>query len=377
MWQVCKSQDVGGHDLHRNRFSVAVLTLVFLVLSCVGALAFSLDKEIQLGKDASKEIEKEMPPSKNAKWQQDIETMGKRFLPYLNRKDIPYHFTVVEDKDNEINAFAIPGGYVYFTERMWRIMTPDERAAIMAHEITHCDHRHGVDMMLKSQQRALWLLPALVLSGGTNLAYALAWGDMIISQRYSRKMEREADESGIQLLAKAGFNSAAAVTAMKKLLAIESAENRYEISAIFASHPDTKKRVDYLSSAAISMGAKSADLEIKAVDDPTRLGNVTGRMQDMTMLYAKTSQPLTYGQRVAIKKMLWDDDAQALVPKTVVIATALTPGKFPILILENPEDHNFGDIIAGDGVYPITPEDLHKPSESHPESIGEKKSVTF
>ncbi|MCE5199477.1 MAG: M48 family metalloprotease [Armatimonadota bacterium] len=328
-----------------------VFILVFLEGSTGRVSAFSLQKEIQVGKDASKEVEKQMPPSTNQKWQHDINEMGQRIAALVQRKGITYHFTVVQAKQ-EINAFALPGGYVYFTERMWKIMDPDERAAILAHEIIHCDRRHGIDMMLKSQQRALWMLPVIILSGGGALGNIALFGSTIIDERYSRKMEREADELGIKLCTKAGYNPAGAVTSMKKLLNIESNTNRYEVSALFASHPDTKKRIDYLSQEATSLGANASDMTLKSVDDPSRLGNITSIVPDMNTLFAKTSIPLAYGQTVAIKKTLWDDDLQALAPKTVATATVLTPGTHPILLVNIRDIESLAEIMVGDGVFP-------------------------
>ncbi|MCE5323088.1 M48 family metalloprotease [bacterium] len=334
-----------------GRYLLAGMMIAALLTMCVGATAFSIEDENKLGEKASKEVEKEMPPSENQTWQQDIAQMGARLVPFVGRKQINYHFTIIQNKD-EINAFALPGGYVYFTERMWQIMTPDERGAILAHEMTHCDRRHGVDMMLKSQQRALWLLPVIILGGGA-LGNIAVWGNAAITQRYSRIMEREADEMGIKMAAKAGFNPTGAVTSMKKLLNIESNLNRYEVSAIFASHPDTQKRIDYLTTEAIALGAKDKDMELKAIDDPRRLGNIIRRMPEVNTIYARTTTPLNYGTAVSIKKMLWDDETQSLRPKTVATATVLTPGIHPILLLKTNKDDALAEIMEGDGVYPV------------------------
>lgn len=333
----------------RNRWYV-LIGVVALIAQCVAAFGFSIREEVKLGADAAKEVEKEMPPSKNAQWQADIAAMGQRFMPYLTRKDFPYSFKVVQAKD-DINAFALPGGFVFFTERMWRIMTPDERAAVMAHEITHCDKRHGVDQMLKSQQRALWMLPLIIASGGAAAELVLL-GNMAISQRYSQKMERQADELGVELLAKAGFDPAGSVTSMKKLLYMESDSNHYEVSAIFATHPETLKRVAYLTQAALKLGTKPQGLELKAIDDPNRLGNITAARVDTSIVTASTTTALERGVKVLVKKMLWDDDAHALRPKTIMTAIVLTPGKLPLLVLQKNDDHGFAEVTAGDGVYP-------------------------
>lgn len=334
----------------RHPATICILVPALLLWLGCASTAFSVEREIRLGEEIAREVEKEMPLSSNEQWQQEAADLGRRFEPFLKRPEIPYQFRIVDAKD-QINAFALPGGYVYFTERMWRIMTPDERAAIMAHEIVHCDQRHGVDSAIKSQQRTLWMLPLVILSGGGAAGYLLTLGDAVVAQRYSRKMEREADELGIKLLAQAGFDPASAVTSMLKLLHIESDQNHYEISEIFASHPDTQKRIDYLTGTALELGARPENLTLKSVDDPARVGNVTRKSADIRVIYATTSRPLEFGQEVDIRKMLWDDSAQCLAPRTVAVARVLIPGSFPALVIENDEDRTFSYVMVGDGVY--------------------------
>jgi len=330
------------------------LTTIFILLLSALPLAshgYSVAQEIKLGQDTAKEVEKEMPLSKNEKWQQDITQMGQRFMPYIKRKEIPYHFYVIEDS-NHINAFSLPGGYVYFSERMWKIMTPDERAGVMAHEITHCDRRHAVNAMLKSEQTMLWTLPLIIASGGA-AALAVGVGNAVIDQRYSRKIEREADEYGMKLDKAAGFNPAGMVTAMKKLLHIECNENRYEVSDILADHPDTKLRVQYLTQEAEAFGAKPSELELKTVDDPSRLGNIVRINSELGIIYARCDDALYYGDKVLIKKMLWDDNLNAIIPRPVAVATVLTPGEYAGLLVEKEKSAAVSDIMEGDGVYPI------------------------
>lgn len=348
--------------MRKRIFGIIVLVAAAVTVISGAASAFSINDEIKLGKEASKEVEKEMPPVKNEAWQRDINALGQRFLPYLKRKQIPYSFKVVDAKD-EINAFALPGGFVYFTARMWNIMTPDERAGIMAHEITHCDRRHGVDQMLKSEQRMLWMLPILIATAGSAspVAMVASVGNLAITQRYSRDMEKEADQMGMDLLVKSGFGPNGMVTSMKKLLNIESNSNRYEVSEIFASHPDTVKRIQYLTAAAIKNGARPDDLEIKKVDDPSRLGNITKTGVASNVVFAQVTVPLEREQKVTIKKMLWDDDAQALRPRRICKGVVIAPGKFPILSLRPDSDQNMAEIMPGDGVYPDEPDPAAPP----------------
>lgn len=331
--------------------AITVLSILVILAAWPGVCqAVSIAQEIKIGQETSKLILKEMPLSEEQSYQDGITALGSKLTPFVSRPEIPYNFAVVTDSRNTINAFALPGGYIYFTEHMWRILTPDERAAVLAHEITHCDLRHGIDANIKQQQRMLWTLPLIVLGGAAG-ADAWVWGNMIVNARYSRKMEREADENGIRLATKAGFNPAGAVTSMKKLLSIENDQNRYEVSAIFSGHPETQKRIDYLTQAAIELGAEESMLDLPMVDDPARLGNVTKKAADMQIVYAKTSQSLEFGAKVIIKKMLWDENNQALEPKVIAEATVLTPGRFPTLALTEDKDSSTWGVMPGDGVY--------------------------
>jgi len=348
--------------LRRAAAIIGFLTL--LSVTSGGSWAVSLAAEIKIWQDASKEVVKEMPLSKNQKWQDGISALGQKLTPFVKRPQIPYHFAIVTDPKNTINAFALPGGYVYFTEHMWMILTPDERAAVLAHEITHCDLRHGIDESIKQQQRMLWTLPLMVLGGPAGVE-AWMWGNWVVNARYSRKNERQADEQGVQLMKKAGFDHAGSVTSMKKLLSIENDQNRYEVSAIFLDHPDTQKRVDYLTKAALSMGAEQSELSLPTVSDPAMIGNIISKVPDMSVLYARTSAPLEFNQKVLIKKMLWDEDIQALGPKTIAEATVLTPGKLHTLDLENYKDFNFSDVMVGDGIY-TAPQDTTPPPAEPP-----------
>lgn len=335
--------------MRRVRLFIFVLVgLLLLAGSCSGV---SLRDEIKQGEEISKLVIKEMPLLDDQKQQDAISALGRRLAVHVKRKEIPYHFAIVKDKENSVNAFALPGGYIFFTERMWRILTPDERAAVLAHEITHCDLRHGINESIKQQQRMLWTLPLIVFGGGAG-AEAWMFGNMAINARYSRINEREADEQGIRLTKLAGFNPAGAVTSMKKLLSIEQDINRYEISSLFASHPDTQKRIEYLTSQATKMGADASQLELLMNDDPSRIGNIIRKVPDLSVLYARSSKPLQFGQKVVIKKMLWDEDKRVLDPRVIAEATVLTPGRLPTLVLTNYKDYNISDVMVGDGVYP-------------------------
>ncbi|MBO7393957.1 MAG: M48 family metalloprotease [Abditibacteriota bacterium] len=346
----------------RAPFLICLLT----AFVCGAAFGYSLEKELKTGAKVAKEVEKEMPPSDNEAAQKAIEELGAKFMPHIERKDVPYHFKVVEAK-GVMNAFALPGGYVYFTERMWQILTPEERAAVMAHEITHSDKRHAITAQRKANQRALWSLPLVVLGPvGMNV---MAVGNVMISMRYSRKQEQEADEAGMDLLVKAGFDPAGSVTSMKKLRAIENEYNKYEISSVFSDHPETQKRIDYLTARAVKYGSKPEDLEVKPFDDPAAIGKVAKILADLGGVEASLTIKAAYGDKFVVKKMLYDDASKTAKPVKVADAVSMASGRYVTLLLTPVDVYEKADIAVGDGIYlePET-EEAETPADS-----GEEK----
>lgn len=185
-----------------------------------------------------------------------------------------YHFTVIES--DQINAFAAPGGFVYFYTSLLKEMdTESEMAAVMAHEISHVVARHSV----KRIQSAMGVSLAYQLifgSDGTGEALnaAISIGLGLTFASYSRSAEREADEYGLHYLVKAGHDPNGAVTMYEKLAALGGGD-RSVFEQLASTHPDTQERITNAKNQIQSMGTLPDNL----VDNKERYQKMKERLQ--------------------------------------------------------------------------------------------------
>jgi len=208
-----------------------------------GSCGVSTQQEVQLGAEYSSEINRQLPIITDATVQREINLLGNQIARY-GKRGLRYTFYVVNS--NQVNAFAVPGGYVYINRgliqqtRNW-----SELAGVLAHEIGHVEERHSVEQLERQNQANLGLTLAYVLLGrapsGAERA-AIQLGGTAVFARYSRDAENEADRVAIPLLLAAGVNPNGLVTMFELLLA----EQRSRPSAVetwFATHPTTEDRI--------------------------------------------------------------------------------------------------------------------------------------
>jgi beta-barrel assembly-enhancing protease len=151
-----------------------------------------------------------------------INELGQYLTSFLETKPFPFHFYMVHK--NELNAFAGPGGHVFFFTGLIRMMdSADELAAVMAHEIAHVSARHIAERVEQNKMIALATLAGIlagVLIGG-KAAGALATGSVAAGMQkqlsYSRDDERQADQLGFKYMHSAGFDPQGMVKVLKKL----------------------------------------------------------------------------------------------------------------------------------------------------------------
>jgi len=200
-------------------------------------------QEVAIGSGMAEELARTEKTLADSVWQDYLKEVGQRIVLVSDRKDIEYHFTVIES--DQINAFAAPGGFVYFYTGLLREMnTEAEMAAVMAHEISHVVARHGI----KRVQSAL----------GVQLAYALVFGDEeasaavnagiglgmgLLFADYSRGAEREADRYGIHYMIKAGYDPAGAVDMFETLGRLGGERSGNVFEKLASSHPATQERI--------------------------------------------------------------------------------------------------------------------------------------
>lgn len=203
----------------------------------------SEEEEIEIGRTYAPEVEKQMGGRlKNEAIQTYVDSIGQKAARVSHRPDIQYHFAALDHKS--VNAFALPGGYVFITKGMLEKLNNEaELAGVLAHETTHIVARHSSVAM--SRQIGIQLLLTAVVSSTKSAAAAQAAdaAQQIISLKYSRDDEREADRIGMDYMVAAGYDPNGMVETMQML----EKENEAGPIDFLSSHPSPQNRTTYLT----------------------------------------------------------------------------------------------------------------------------------
>jgi len=211
-------------------------------------------QELALGQKTAGEIAKEMPLMPvNDPLVQYVDKVGQRVAAVSDRPDLIYRFHVVDD--TTINAFALPGGYIYINRGLLMYMNSEaELAAVLGHEIGHVTARHAVQRYTQAQSYKLGSMVASILlpipQGLGQVSDMLAGA---IIQGYGRKAELQSDKLSIKYIAKAGYDVRATTRILKTLQRLDELDKKIQKDATgkkpeqyhgaFASHPETQQRI--------------------------------------------------------------------------------------------------------------------------------------
>jgi len=179
----------------------------------------SEQQEIEMGAKSHKEVLKEYAALDNPTLQAYVNEVGQRLAKQSHRPDLQWHFTVVDSSD--VNAFALPGGYVYITRGLMAYLNSEaELAGVIGHEIGHVTARHGVRQQSATTVAGLGAMLGSVLVPGMNnqagasmmQSLAQAW-----TAGYGRDHELESDRLGAEYLAKSGYEPKAMIEVISVL----------------------------------------------------------------------------------------------------------------------------------------------------------------
>ena len=245
---------------------------------------YSLEKEIALGKAMSQQVEQQSRLVQDPVIGEYVNRVGQNIV---RNSDAQVPFTIKVLDSDEVNAFALPGGFFYVNSGL--ILAADteaELAGVMAHEIAHVAARHGTRQATKAEL-ANWLsLPLIFLGGPLGYGIQSAAGLLIPMKflQFSRADEREADYLGLQYLYKAGYDPQSFVDFFEELQAKEKSRPGTMAKA-FSTHPMMGDRIT-ASEAEIKsiLPAKPEYVlttsEFSQVSDRLRILENRGRIED-------------------------------------------------------------------------------------------------
>ena len=186
----------------------------------------STDKEVEMGRKLAKHVESEFTILADEPTQTRVRTIGERLVAVCDRRDLVYSFTVV--KDDEVNAFSLPGGYVFLNDGLVKkTKTDDELAAVIAHEIGHIAARHAVKRYESSLGAQLVGIATLAAARAGADARGVGVALQAASLSYAREDELEADRLAVRYVTAAGFQPAAMIGFLERLRELQHDKPRY------------------------------------------------------------------------------------------------------------------------------------------------------
>lgn len=216
----------------------------FATAIVLGACAISQADEVAMGAEYAEQVNAELPMVTDPAVVRYFSVLGDSLARLADDRGLTWRFYLVDTK--EVNAFAIPGGWIYVTRGLIERMTEmDQLAGVLGHEIAHVTRRHSVEQMERIQRANLGVSLACILTGvcesGAAQAAIQIGGTAVIAS-YSRDDEREADEDAVKFVVRAGIHPNGMLEVLDTLLA-ERKRSPGALDAWFSTHPTEEQRI--------------------------------------------------------------------------------------------------------------------------------------
>ncbi len=240
----------------------------------------SEDQEKALGAEHHQDIIKEFGGVYNHPGLQAyVNEIGQRVAKDTERPDITYRFTLLDSP--EVNAFALPGGYIYVTRGILALAnSEDELASVLAHEVGHITARHQAERFSTGVLASLGVSIIGAVSGTPGVSQALSTGTNLYMSSYSRDQESQADALGLRYLSRGGYDTFAMPRLLNQLDREDRLEQKIEgkqqQSSFFSDHPITADRVAATSSLAASYPLVKPVQDEKAINRERYLSKIRG-----------------------------------------------------------------------------------------------------
>lgn len=205
------------------------------------AFYYSTDREVRIGQSIVQEVESQYKLVDDPLVQKRVRDIGSKIVAVCDRKDIDYHFKVLDDE--EINAFALPGGFVYVNKGLIdKIDNDDELACILAHEVGHIVARHSIKKLQAMMGYSILriLTASIPQTAPIGKAADIAFTEILLG--YSREDELLADQLAARYAGLTGYDARGMITFLEKLQEINK-RKPLRPKTYFKTHPYVPDRI--------------------------------------------------------------------------------------------------------------------------------------
>jgi predicted Zn-dependent protease len=215
-------------------------------------------QEIQMGREADQQVTASIGLYPEASLQSYVQRVGAGLAASSERPTLQWTFRVVDDPT--VNAFALPGGYIYVTRGLLAHLGSEaELASVLGHEIGHVTARHSVSQMSKAQLLNMGLIVGMILRPQLqNFGGLAAAGLELLFLKYSRNDESQADELGLRYLTRAGYDPRPMTQVFRTLERVGTVEGEGRIPTWLSTHPDPGDRGRRITTAIAALPAGQA-----------------------------------------------------------------------------------------------------------------------
>ncbi|MEM7195981.1 MAG: M48 family metalloprotease [Pseudomonadota bacterium] len=269
-------------EAFRGIFLVLILTIISgcatnPVTGRSDIVLMSESQEIELGRKHHRQVLQQYPVYNDKELQNYVSALGQRLADASHRSHLDFSFTVLDSP--EVNAFALPGGYIYITRGIMSYMNSEEElAGVLGHEIGHVTARHSVRQQTAQTGAGLVSMGVAILTGRRAAAQAIGQAASALTSGYGRSHELEADRLGAEYLARIGYDP----EQMLGVIGILKDQEEFEIQrakeenrrprnyhGVYSTHPRNDQRLQTVIKAAEQY--KNPDAEVTNPEDFLRL----------------------------------------------------------------------------------------------------------
>lgn len=208
-----------------------------------GSWLFSMDDEVELGRDAAAEFEQTNPVSRDPALNRLVKGIGADIAAVARPPSYPYEFRVIDT--NTVNAVAFPGGRIYMYRGLIQKLGRDRDmiAWVLGHEVTHVSLRHAAKRIEK--QVGIAAITELLLGESTARDVATVVADLMFRD-YGRDKEFQADARGLVYAHNAGYDATAAIGVIKVFQSLHGGKDPDKLELLFMTHPGDNRRLNQI-----------------------------------------------------------------------------------------------------------------------------------